>query len=170
MLSKGPVYRPGPALTWASWRRVRWRCWPGGLQAVDGLGGGGGRPQRRPRRNQRRRSFLVVLIWRATRLVVICAWSGLVTNSKMFCLTLQNTDPGLPIHYMADSIRFPKQIQFSELDGFLSLVRLHREERRKITKICALPLLLFFGWIPCTGWLDEFFSSIIWQDTSFYSL
>ena len=31
----------------------------------------------------------------------------------------------------------------------------HIDARRRITNICALPLLLFFGWIPCTGWPEE---------------
>ena len=45
----------------------------------------------------------------------------------------------------------------------------HIEARRRITNICALPLLLFSGYIPCTGWPDDFFTQIIWQDTLFYS-
>ena len=36
----------------------------------------------------------------------------------------------------------------------------HTDARRNITNICALPLLLFFGWIPCTGWLDGFLAQL----------
>lgn len=43
----------------------------------------------------------------------------------------------------------------------VELKPLHTDARRKITNICALPLLLFFGWISRTGWLDEFSSLII---------
>ena len=36
----------------------------------------------------------------------------------------------------------------------------HTDARTKMTNICALHLLLFFGWIPCTGWLDDFLAQL----------
>ena len=112
--------------------------------------------------------------------------SGLVNNSLTFLLASTQLAVSLnkrsntwqllqsSVLFSVDPffLSYQKQCALWRFEGYRSskIPSRHREERRKITNICALPLLLFFGWIPCTAWLDEFFSSIIWQDTSFYSL
>ena len=48
-----------------------------------------------------------------------------------------------PLHNSGGA--FKEQSTLTEIDPLNRFETKHREERRKITNICALPLLLFFG-------------------------